>query len=226
VLAPAPTPRAALASRSARRRRLLAGAVALVVAVVAPACGDADRASTGDTPGFDGNGRTIDTRPFDLPELGGDGATTLPDEFFENPALTTTTAPTTTAPTTTSTTTTLPLPGPQADPVCGAFVELLRVLRESSAAQEAGEGAAQVIAIGNEPLGEIVETLRRVDAERYEIAIDMFSDLRTELVAATSDEEVDEIVTLLAGLDARYDQAAAPAIEHMSTTCPDVLAAR
>jgi hypothetical protein len=97
--------------------------------VVTVACGDATSEDVGSTPGFDGNGRTVDTRPFEAPTAEGDGSTTLPEALFEGGPLerTTTSTTTTTAPTTT---TTLPIPPPPTDdPICGMATIVIEALR-------------------------------------------------------------------------------------------------
>lgn len=213
---PASPPPAAAAARTLTRRRrriALAGLLVGALTLVAPGCGDDATTDLNATPGYDGEGRTIDTRPFEAPTVEGDGSTTLPQSLFENGPLASSTTTTTAPPTTT---TTFPLPASHPDAICNGFIDLVELTRDARDRPDTLE-PAQVAAL----VADLARRLEQIGEPAYEPAVAQLDESAARLGASSSDDELREAVRDMLASERPWE----PVVSHAQGTCPEILTA-
>lgn len=203
--------------RSRRRRVRIVLAAALVVlfaSAVSYLRTPRDSERLGSLPGLRANERQDDDTPFVPAQAeNASDATTLPEAFFDavDSALTTTT--TTTVP---QTTTTLPIPGPQDDPICQALVDLVAFARSAKQGiADPSAYAAQVI----ERMDVWIPLLQSLDANLYGAAISRLDQVRTQLRSGLSEGELSSVMSDLLVPD---PTSFGPLISHIQSVCPSV----
>ncbi|MEZ5139010.1 MAG: hypothetical protein R2702_11655 [Acidimicrobiales bacterium] len=209
-------------SASAPRRTgvlaALVGVVAIATVLVGCGRGSGDGGLDAATPGFDGNGRTVDTRPFDIPEADPGASTTLPPGVFDDQGPTATTE-TTLPPTTT---TTLPLPD-GTDPVCTALYRWSRLITIFV------DGTGEPASFGpnaTSTLDAMIVDLSSASDPAFAPAIALYQGVRDRIAAATTSQEVEAaLLPVVTEKDPPIVDALAPLRSRVEASCPDLFAA-
>jgi hypothetical protein len=220
----------AQAWRLRRRRRTIwsVGSLLVVIAVITvwPRGQATDEVATGPSPETT---RPVDTAPFELPR--NDGPTTIPDDQLETtstlpPPVTrppTTQAPTTQPPPTTTlpptTTTTLPYAPPD-DLPCQALLKYFELI---VAAPDLRDRPRVLAELAYDRLTEALILLRRADDPVFDPTIDFVGEVRKQVRAAQTLEEIIAVIDVIVapGKDPRL----APMVEHSRKVCPAFLLA-
>ncbi|HWJ64791.1 MAG TPA: hypothetical protein VNS19_22650 [Acidimicrobiales bacterium] len=215
--------RAAVLAQRKRRRNLLILALVLAIGLTQAANAwssrdDGTEEVSSAAPGYAGGDRPIDTSPFQLATPDNTAPTTSPVDF-NDPLVTTTSAPPTTSPAMT-----LP-PGAsdsRADPVCGAIGKMYDLNRDSGQLEQDPERFAEV---STKRLMEAADLVESTNDPRYAAAVDVFRTAATQVAAATDVESIAAVLRpLLLAQTPEIAAASAPLSQHAQTTCPGFLA--
>jgi hypothetical protein len=192
------------------------GLAAIAIVALASRPDGGSSVSTGSPPGFDDQGRTLDTTPFDLAQPRSTGSTTLP--FVPGASAT----PTTPEGSPTGATTTTDLPAVDlADERCLLAFDVVQGLR---AMTNPDGSLPENLALGADRLTAAADRIDRIGGEGAATVSALLREVAASVRGAVSVGEATRAYERFSDADDPVVAAYADGIAtHLATSCPDIL---